>query len=69
MTIAPHVRAVDESNLAAVLTFLEQHADTSMFLLGNLDVNGPRITPALNSGNFKMIDLTSGAWRRVRSGA
>jgi len=56
MTIAPHVRAVDESNLAAVFAFLEQHADTSMFLLGNLDVNGPRITPALNSGNFKMIE-------------
>ena len=27
-----------------------------MFLLGNLDVNGPRISPALNSGNFKMIE-------------
>ncbi len=27
-----------------------------MFLLGNLDANGPRISPALNSGNFKMIE-------------
>ena len=30
-----------------------------MFLLGNLDVNGPRISPALNSGNFKMIENNS----------
>ena len=56
MTVSPHVRAVDESNLAVACAFLEQHADTSMFLLGNLDVNGPRIGPALNSGNFKMIE-------------
>ena len=27
-----------------------------MFLLGNLAVNGPRISPALNSGNFKIIE-------------
>src|SRR5687768_11245513 len=56
MTMSPHVCAVDESNLAVVYAFLEQHADTSMFLLGNLDVNGPRISPALNSGNYKMIE-------------
>jgi hypothetical protein len=55
MTRSSHVRAVDESNLAAVYAFLEQHADTSMFLLGNLDVNGPRISQALNSGYFKII--------------
>jgi predicted GNAT family acetyltransferase len=56
MTMSAHVRAVDESNRAVACAFLEQHADTSMFLLGNLDVNGPRIGPALNSGNFKMIE-------------
>ena len=56
MTISPHVRAVDESNRAVACAFLEQHADTSMFLLGNLDANGPRIGPALTSGNFKMIE-------------
>jgi predicted GNAT family acetyltransferase len=59
MATSPHVRPVDESNLEVACAFLEQHADTSMFLLGNLDVNGPRISPALNSGNFKMIENSS----------
>jgi predicted GNAT family acetyltransferase len=59
MTLSPQVRAVDESNLAEVYAFLEQHADTSMFLLGNLDVNGPRIGPVLNSGNCKLIEIGS----------
>jgi len=60
MTNALHVRVVDESNVAAVFAFLEQHADTSMLLLGSLAANGPRIGSALNSGNFKMIDTGSG---------
>lgn len=52
----PRVCAVDETNLPAAQAFLEQHADTSMFLLSNLASNGPRIGSALNSGNFKVIE-------------
>jgi GNAT superfamily N-acetyltransferase len=50
------VRAVDEINLPAVRAFLEQHADTSMFMLANLAINGPRAGAALNSANFKVIE-------------
>ncbi len=50
------VRAVDEADLPAVRAFLEQHADTSMFLLGNLAMNGPRLGATLNSGDFKVIE-------------
>ena len=49
-------RAVDETNLPLVRAFLEQHADTSMFMLNNLTVHGPRIGSALNSGNFNVIE-------------
>jgi predicted GNAT family acetyltransferase len=51
-----HVRAVDETNIAAARAFLERHAETSMFMLSNLAMNGPRMSGALNSGNFKVVE-------------
>ena len=56
MAEPPRVRAVDEENLPSVRRFLEQHADTSMFLLSILATNGPRMGEALNSGDFKLIE-------------
>ena len=50
------VHAVDDTNVPRVRAFLEDHADTSMFLLGNLKAIGPRLGTALNSGDFKFIE-------------
>jgi RimJ/RimL family protein N-acetyltransferase len=46
---------VNQTDLPQVHAFLEQHANTSMFMLSNLEVNGPCIGESLNSGDFKMI--------------
>ncbi len=46
---------VDASNLAATREFLERHVETSLFLLGNLAAQGPRLGPHLNSGNFRVV--------------
>ncbi len=56
MADPPRVRAVDEQDLPIVRRFLEQHADTSMFLLSILATNGPRMGETLNSGDFKLIE-------------
>jgi predicted GNAT family acetyltransferase len=48
--------AVNETDLPRVCAFLEQHANTSMFMLSNLALNGPQIGTALNSGDFKVIE-------------
>lgn len=56
MVNAPRVHVVDDTNLPRALAFLERHADSSMFLLGNLKATGPRLGPALNSGDFKLIE-------------
>jgi RimJ/RimL family protein N-acetyltransferase len=53
------VRAVDETDVASVTAFLERHMDTSMFMLNNLTVNGVRLSSALNSGNWKLIEEKS----------
>jgi hypothetical protein len=53
------VRAVDGTNLAAALSFLERHSDTALSLLSNLALNGPCLGPALNSANFKCIEEQS----------
>jgi predicted GNAT family acetyltransferase len=50
------IRAVDETNLPSARAFLEDHAETSMLLLGNLDLYGPRIGSAFYSGNYKIIE-------------
>jgi predicted GNAT family acetyltransferase len=51
-----HVRAVDDADLPRVCAFLEQHANTSMFMLSNLALNGPRVGAAMTSGDFKIIE-------------
>jgi RimJ/RimL family protein N-acetyltransferase len=56
MTGAPRVRIVDETDVPTVCAFLEQYVDTSMFILSNLAVNGPRLGTALNSGDCKVIE-------------
>lgn len=53
---SPHVHAVDEADLARVYAFLEEHANSSMFMLSNLALNGPRVGPTMNSGDFKIIE-------------
>src|SRR5215203_2218178 len=61
MTNALRVRVVDESNVAAVFAFLEQHADTSMLLLGILK-RGPGFSEVLALKEIlQALDL-----RRVR---
>ena len=50
------IRAVDETNLPLARAFLENHAETSMLLLGNLDLFGPRLGSAFYSGNFKVLE-------------
>lgn len=47
---------VTDANLGRARDFLEQHLDTSLFLLGNLTTLGPRRDAGLNSGNFRMIE-------------
>jgi RimJ/RimL family protein N-acetyltransferase len=46
---------VDASNLAATREFLEGHVESSLFLLGNLAEQGPRLGAHLNSGNFRIV--------------
>jgi len=50
------VRAVTDDDVPKVTTFLERHADTSLFLLSNLASQGPRANADLNSGHFKYVD-------------
>jgi predicted GNAT family acetyltransferase len=52
----PRVCAVDETNAPAMCAFLEQHADTAMFLLSNFAMNGPRVGTLPTSGNFKLVE-------------
>jgi len=49
------IREVDESNLQAARSFLEAHVETSLFLLSNLALLGPRLGDHLNSGNYRCI--------------
>ena len=46
---------VDASNLAATREFLERHVESSLFLLGNLLEQGPRLGEHLNSANFRIV--------------
>jgi RimJ/RimL family protein N-acetyltransferase len=49
------IRDVDASNLVATCEFLELHVESSLFLLGNLTGQGPRLGTHLNSGNFRIV--------------
>jgi predicted GNAT family acetyltransferase len=50
------IRALTDADLAAARAFLEAHADTSLFLLGNLATLGPKLGEDPRSGNFKLVE-------------
>jgi RimJ/RimL family protein N-acetyltransferase len=50
------IRNVEETDLERVRNYLEAHADTSLFLLSNLAVLGPRQGDHCNSGNYRLIE-------------
>jgi len=49
------IRDVTDSDVPAVRAFLERYVETSLFLLSNLAVTGPRLGDHLNSGNFHVV--------------
>jgi predicted GNAT family acetyltransferase len=50
------IRDVTDSHLERVRLFLESHLDTSLFLLSNLAVFGPRAVEHSNSGDFRCLE-------------
>jgi uncharacterized protein len=50
------IRIVATEDLERVRAFLEGEVDTSMFLLSNLAIFGPRLTDHWNSGNYRLIE-------------
>ncbi len=46
---------VTETIVPEMMTFLKRHENFCMFLLGNLESHGYKLTDAPNSGNFKII--------------
>ncbi|MCB1149767.1 MAG: GNAT family N-acetyltransferase [Chlamydiia bacterium] len=49
------VEFLEDSILAEARAFLKKKEDFSLFLLGNLEAHGTKLTKARNSGNFKLI--------------
>jgi len=49
------IEAVTESSLQEAIAFLRKYEDFSLFLLGNLETHGHKLTFAPNSGNFKLV--------------
>ena len=52
----PLIHAVDMEDLERVRGFLEAHVETSLFLLSNLALFGPRLGENWNSGNYHLIE-------------
>jgi RimJ/RimL family protein N-acetyltransferase len=50
------IRNVETSDLERVRGFLEAHVDTSLFLLSNLAIFGPRLADHPNSGNYRLVE-------------
>src|SRR6202789_2151450 len=50
------IRNVETADLERVRRFLEAHVETSLFLLSNLAVFGPRLTDHGNSGNYRLVE-------------
>jgi predicted GNAT family acetyltransferase len=50
------IRNVETDDLERVRCFLEAHLDTSLFLLSNLAIFGPRLTDHWNSGNYRLVE-------------
>lgn len=64
------IQAADE-DVPRVRSFLMRFEDTSLFLLSNLGVHGPRATEHRNSGNFKILvdgDAVRGVFCLTRRG-
>lgn len=53
--VRPMIRNVETDDLERVRGFLEAHVDTSLFLLSNLAIFGPRLTDHPNSGNYRLV--------------
>ena len=49
------IHDVTDSDLARVRAYLEAHADSSLFLLSNLAMLGPRLGEHPNSGNYRSV--------------
>jgi ribosomal protein S18 acetylase RimI-like enzyme len=50
------IRLVDTEDLERVRGFLEAHVETSLFLLSNLAIFGPRLGESWNSGNYRLVE-------------
>ena len=50
------IRNVDTEDLERVRGFLEAHVETSLFLLSNLAIFGPRLGESWNSGNYQLAE-------------
>jgi predicted GNAT family acetyltransferase len=50
------IRNVDTEDLERVRGFLEAHVETSLFLLSNLAIFGPRLGEHWNSGNYRLVE-------------
>ena len=72
MFTAYTIRKVDETSHEGVVAFLKRHEDYALFLLGNLDVYGCKLTYEPYSGNFKQIEEAGkivGVFCLTRSGS
>ena len=50
------IRTVEIDDLERVRSFLEAHVESSLFLLANLAIFGPRLTDHWNSGNYHLVE-------------
>jgi len=50
------IRSVETDDLERVRSFLEAHVESSLFLLSNLAIFGPRLTDHWNSGNYRLVE-------------
>jgi predicted GNAT family acetyltransferase len=50
------ISRVDTGDLERVRSFLERHIETSMFLLSNLAIFGPRLGESWLSGNYHLVE-------------
>src|SRR3990167_2767909 len=66
------IRNTDEFSKQSLISFLKSHEDYALFLLGNLDTYGYKLTEEPFSGNFKHIhekDKIIGAFCLTRNGS
>lgn len=51
------VELLEESTTSEAIDFLKEKEDFALFLLGNLQTHGSKLSSAPNSGNFKLLRL------------